>query len=146
VGITPFDYGLGAGLFFLVYAACEVPSNLILRKVGARRWIARIMATWGLVSMAMCLVRGPSSFYALRVLLGIAEAGLFPGVLYYLTTWFGPREQARATGYFLMGVSMANVIGGPLGGALLGLNGTAGLAGWWWCSPFCPTARPRRNG
>ncbi|HEY4029358.1 MAG TPA: MFS transporter [Caulobacteraceae bacterium] len=132
VGISPQMYGFGAGLFFLVYAACEVPSNLILRKVGARRWIARIMATWGLVSMGMCLVKGPSSFYLLRVLLGVAEAGLFPGVLYYLTTWFGPREQARATGYFLMGVSMANVIGGPVGGALLGLNGTAGLAGWQW--------------
>ncbi|MGZ3343352.1 MAG: MFS transporter [Caulobacteraceae bacterium] len=132
VGISPVIYGFGAGLFFLVYAACEVPSNLILRRVGARLWIARIMATWGLVSMAMCLVRGPSSFYLLRVLLGVAEAGLFPGVLYYLTTWFGPREQPRATGYFLMGVSMANVIGGPLGGALLGLNGTLGLAGWRW--------------
>jgi MFS family permease len=132
VGISPQMYGFGAGLFFLVYAACEVPSNLILRKVGARLWIARIMATWGLVSMAMCLVKGPSSFYLLRVLLGVAEAGLFPGVLYYLTTWFGPREQARATGYFLMGVSMANVIGGPVGGALLGLDGTAGLAGWQW--------------
>ena len=132
VGISPYIYGFGAGLFFLVYAACEVPSNLILQKVGARPWITRIMATWGLVSMAMCLIRGPTSFYALRVMLGVAEAGLFPGVLYYLTTWFGPREQARATGYFLMGVSLANVIGGPLGGALLGLNGVMGLKGWQW--------------
>ena len=132
VGISPAIYGFGAGLFFLVYAACEVPSNLILQRVGARPWITRIMATWGLVSMAMCLVKGPTSFYALRVLLGVAEAGLFPGVLYYLTTWFGPREQARATGYFLMGVSLANVIGGPVGGSLLGLNGAFGLAGWQW--------------
>ena len=132
VGSSPAAYGLGAGLFFLVYAACEVPSNLILQRVGARRWIARIMATWGLVSMAMALVKGPGSFYALRVLLGVAEAGLFPGVLYYLTTWFGPREQARATGYFLMAVSLANVIGGPLGGAILGLDGMGGLKGWQW--------------
>ena len=132
VGISPDIYGFGAGLFFLAYAACEVPSNLILRRVGARPWIARIMATWGLVSMAMCLVKGPASFYALRVMLGVAEAGLFPGVLYYLTTWFGPREQARATGYFLIGVQLANVIGGPLGGALLSLNGFHGLKGWQW--------------
>ena len=132
VGIPPAAYGLGAGLFFLAYSACEVPSNLILQRVGARLWIARIMLTWGLVSMAMALVKGPASFYALRVLLGVAEAGLFPGVLYYLTTWFGPREQARATGYFLMGVSLANVIGGPIGGALLGLDGKFGLQGWQW--------------
>jgi MFS family permease len=132
VGISPAAYGLGAGLFFLAYSACEVPSNLILQKVGARVWITRIMATWGLVSMAMCLVKGTTSFYVLRVLLGVAEAGLFPGVLYYLTTWFGPREQARATGYFLMGVSLANVIGGPLGGAILGLDGALGLKGWQW--------------
>ncbi len=132
VGISPEIYGFGAGLFFLAYAACEVPSNLILRRVGARPWITRIMATWGLVSMGMCLVKGPASFYALRVMLGVAEAGLFPGVLYYLTTWFGPREQARATGYFLMGVSLANVIGGPLGGALLSLDGAHGLKGWQW--------------
>ena len=132
VGISPVIYGFGAGLFFLAYAACEVPSNLILRRVGARPWITRIMATWGLVSMGMALVHGPASFYALRVMLGVAEAGLFPGVLYYLTTWFGPREQARATGYFLMGVSMANVIGGPLGGALLSLDGAHGLKGWQW--------------
>jgi len=132
VGLSPEIYGFGAGLFFLAYAACEVPSNLILRRVGARIWITRIMATWGLVSMAMCLVKGPASFYALRVMLGIAEAGLFPGVLYYLTTWFGPREQARATGYFLIGVQLANVIGGPLGGALLTLDGFHGLKGWQW--------------
>jgi MFS family permease len=132
VGISPAAYGLGAGLFFLAYSACEVPSNLILQKLGARPWITRIMLTWGLVSMAMCLVRGPASFYGLRIMLGIAEAGLFPGVLFYLTGWFGPREQARATGYFLMGVSLANVIGGPLGGAILSLNGALGLAGWQW--------------
>jgi len=132
VGISPAAYGLGAGLFFLAYSACEVPSNLILQKLGARPWITRIMLTWGLASMAMCLVRGPASFYGLRIMLGIAEAGLFPGVLFYLTGWFGPREQARATGYFLMGVSLANVIGGPLGGAILSLNGALGLAGWQW--------------
>lgn len=132
VGISPEIYGFGAGLFFLAYAACEVPSNLILQRLGARPWIARIMLTWGLISMAMGLIHGPTSFYVLRVMLGVAEAGLFPGVLYYLTTWFGPREQARATGYFLMAVSLANVIGGPLGGALLSLNGAFGLKGWQW--------------
>src|SRR5215469_11471611 len=131
-GISPDIYGFGAGLFFLAYAACEVPSNLILRRVGARPWITRIMATWGLVSMGMALVNGPTTFYILRVMLGVAEAGLFPGVLYYLTTWFGPREQARATGYFLMGVQLANVIGGPIGGALLSLDGAHGLKGWQW--------------
>lgn len=132
VGLSPAVYGLGAGLFFLAYAAFEVPSNLILKRVGARPWIARIMLTWGLVSMGMALVKGPTSFYVVRIMLGIAEAGLFPGVLYYLTTWFGPREQARATSYFLLGVTMANVIGGPLGGALLGLDGMLGLRGWQW--------------
>jgi MFS family permease len=132
VGISAAAYGLGAGLFFLAYSACEVPSNLILQKVGARAWITRIMLTWGLVSMAMALVRGPASFYALRLLLGVAEAGLFPGVLFYLTGWFGARQGARATGYFLLGVSLANMIGGPLGGALLGLDGRLGLHGWQW--------------
>ncbi len=132
VGITPAAYGLGAGLFFLAYSACEVPSNLILQKVGARVWITRIMATWGVASMAMALVHGTTSFYVLRILLGVAEAGLFPGIIYYLTRWFGPREQARAISYFLLGVSLANVIGGPLGGALLGLDGKLGLAGWQW--------------
>ncbi len=132
VGISAASYGLGAGLYFLVYAACEVPSNLILQKVGARRWITRIMFTWGIISMCMALVKGPTSFYALRVLLGVAEAGLFPGVLFYLNSWFGARQNARATGYFLFGVCLANAIGGPLGGAILTLNGWHGLKGWQW--------------
>jgi MFS family permease len=132
VGISAAAYGLGAGLFFLAYSVCEVPSNLILQRVGARRWIARIMLSWGVVSMGMALVKGPVSFYALRVLLGIAEAGLFPGVLLYLTYWFGERERARAIGYFLLGVCLANVIGAPISGALLELDGALGLKGWQW--------------
>ncbi len=132
VGISAASYGLGAGLYFLVYACCEVPSNLIMQKVGARKWITRIMLTWGVISMCMALVKGPTSFYALRVLLGIAEAGLFPGVLFYLNSWFQARQQARAIGYFLLGVCLANMIGGPLGGAILTLNGWHGLMGWQW--------------
>jgi len=132
VGISPAAYGLGAGLFFLAYSVCEVPSNLIMRKVGARFWIARIMLSWGLVSTAMAFVSGEASFYILRVMLGIAEAGLFPGVLLYLTYWFGDRDRARAIGYFLLGVCLANVVGGPIGGALLQLDGLMGLHGWQW--------------
>ncbi|MDQ7995433.1 MAG: MFS transporter [Luteibacter sp.] len=132
LGLSTVAYGVGAGLFFLTYALAEIPSNLILHRVGARFWITRIMATWGLVSAAMALVQGETSFYVLRLLLGATEAGLFPGVVLYLTYWFGEASRARATGYFLVGVSLANVIGGPLGGALLGLEGKLGLHGWQW--------------
>lgn len=125
-------YGLGAGLFFLSYALLEVPSNLIMHKVGARMWITRIMITWGLLSVAMAFVRGETSFYILRLALGAAEAGLFPGVMLYLTYWFNRQERARATGYFLLGVCIANIIGGPLGGALLELDGVMGWHGWQW--------------
>ena len=104
LGISAAAYGLGAGLFFLTYALSEVPSNLIMHKVGARFWIARIMVTWGLISAAMAFVQGETSFYILRLLLGVAEAGLFPGVMLYLTYWFGREQRARAIGYFLLGV------------------------------------------
>lgn len=132
LGLSTAAYGLGAGLFFLTYALAEIPSNLILHRVGARFWITRIMATWGLVSAGMAFVQGETSFYVLRMVLGATEAGLFPGVMLYLTYWFGAASRARATGYFLVGVSLANVIGGPLGGALLGLEGRLGLHGWQW--------------
>jgi MFS family permease len=132
LGLSAAAYGLGAGLFFLTYALAEVPSNLVLHRVGARFWITRIMASWGLVSAAMALVQGPTSFYLLRLLLGATEAGLFPGVMLYLTQWFDRRSRARATGYFLLGVSVANIVGGPLGGALLELDGRGGLHGWQW--------------
>ncbi|MEK6367140.1 MAG: MFS transporter [Burkholderia gladioli] len=132
LGISSAAYGLGAGLFFLTYAVLEVPSNLVLHRVGARFWITRIMITWGLLSIAMAFVRGETSFYVMRLLLGAAEAGLFPGVMLYLTYWFGREERARATGYFLLGVCVANIVGGPLAGALLELDGAFGLHGWQW--------------
>ncbi|BAO60883.1 major facilitator family transporter [Pseudomonas protegens Cab57] len=132
LGISAAAYGLGAGLFFLTYALSEVPSNLIMHKVGARFWIARIMVTWGLISAAMAFVQGETSFYVLRLLLGIAEAGLFPGVMLYLTYWFDRQQRARATGYFLLGVCLANIIGGPLGAALMKMDGLLGWHGWQW--------------
>nr|BFD40260.1 MFS transporter [Pseudomonas sp. FFPRI_1] len=132
LGISAAAYGLGAGLFFLTYALSEVPSNLIMHKVGARFWIARIMVTWGLISAAMAFVQGETSFYVLRLLLGIAEAGLFPGVMLYLTYWFDQQQRARATGYFLLGVCLANIIGGPLGAALMKMDGLLGWHGWQW--------------
>ena len=132
LGISSAAYGLGAGLFFLTYALFEIPSNLIMHRVGARFWITRIMITWGALSVAMAFVGGPTSFYVMRLLLGAAEAGLFPGVMLYLTYWFGREERARATGYFLLGVCIANIVGGPLAGALIELDGTLGFHGWQW--------------
>src|SRR5262245_59724673 len=132
LGLSAGAYGLGAGLFFLTYSICEIPSNLIMQRVGARFWISRIMLTWGAVLVAMALVRGETSFYVMRLLLGMAEAGLYPGVMLYLTYWFGREERARATGYFLIGACIANVVGGPLGGALLELDGMFDLRGWQW--------------
>jgi MFS family permease len=132
LGISATAYGIGAGLFFLTYACSEIPSNLIMHKVGARFWITRIMVTWGLLSAAMALVQGEWSFYILRMLLGIAEAGLFPGVMYFLTQWFLVKDRAKAIGYFLLGVVIANVVGAPLGGLLLTLDGLGGLHGWQW--------------
>lgn len=132
LGLSSAAYGLGAGLFFLTYAAFEIPSNLVMHRVGARFWITRIMVTWGVLSVAMAFVRGETSFYVMRLLLGVAEAGLFPGVMLYLTYWFGREDRARATGYFLLGVCVANIVGGPLGGALLEMDGVLGFHGWQW--------------
>ena len=132
LGLSAAAYGLGAGLFFLSYALLEVPSNLIMHRVGARFWITRIMITWGLLSAGMAFVQGETSFYVMRLLLGAAEAGLFPGVMLYLTYWFGRQERARATGYFLLGVCIANIVSGPLAGALLELDGLGGGHGWQW--------------
>jgi ACS family tartrate transporter-like MFS transporter len=129
---TPAVYGLGAGIFFFGYCLLEVPSNLILARVGARRWIARIMIGWGIVSACMMFVRTPTSFYALRFLLGVAEAGFFPGMILYLTYWFPAAERARALALFITSTAMAGVIGAPLSGLLLSLGGAAGLAGWQW--------------
>jgi ACS family tartrate transporter-like MFS transporter len=132
LGLDEAVYGLGAGIFFVGYFLFELPSNLILARVGARLWIARIMVTWGLVSSAMMFVRGPASFYALRFLLGVAEAGFFPGMILYLTYWFPPLERARAVARFMTATAIAGVVGGPVSGALLGLDGVAGLRGWEW--------------
>jgi MFS family permease len=132
LGLSAASYGLGAGLFFLSYASLEIPSNLLMHRVGARFWITRIMITWGVLSTAMAFVQGETSFYVLRLLLGAAEAGFFPGVILYLTYWFDRKDCARATGYFLLGVCIANVIGGPIGGALLELDGKFGMHGWQW--------------
>lgn len=125
-------YGLGTGIFFIGYFLFEVPSNLILARTGARVWIARIMITWGLTSSAMALVRTPAGFYALRFLLGVAEAGFFPGIIYYLSRWFPAAERASAISRFMTATAVAGIIGGPLSGALFKLDGVAGLAGWQW--------------
>jgi ACS family tartrate transporter-like MFS transporter len=125
-------YGLGAGMFYLGYVLFEVPSNLILARVGARRWMARIMVTWGILASAMMLVRSPLGFYTVRFLLGIAEAGFFPGIIYYLGHWFPARQRARAISRFMIAVPLSMVLGGPLGGLLLGMSGRMGLAGWQW--------------
>ena len=132
LGISAAAYGFGAGIFFLGYALFEVPSNLVLARVGARRWIARIMLTWGLISMAMMFARGELSFYALRFALGVAEAGFLPGIIYYLGAWFPKAERARAISWFMLGIPLGTVFGGPLAGALLGLHGVNGLSGWQW--------------
>jgi ACS family tartrate transporter-like MFS transporter len=132
LGFSATTYGFGAGIFFLSYVLFEIPSNVILARVGARLWIARIMITWGLVSSAMMFVRGPSGFYTLRFLLGLAEAGFFPGLIFYLTRWFPVRERARTIAAFMTATLIAGVIGGPVSGALLSLHGAGGLAGWQW--------------
>jgi MFS transporter, ACS family, tartrate transporter len=125
-------FGLGAGIFFLGYALFEVPSNLILARVGARTWLARIAITWGLLACAMMWVRTPTQFYAARFLLGVAEAGFFPGVIYYLSQWFPATYRARALSGFVIAIPLSQVLGGPLGGALLGLSGVGRLSGWQW--------------
>src|SRR5204862_190424 len=125
-------YGLGAGLFFIGYFLFEVPSNLILQRVGARVWIARIMIVWGLVSMAFMFMKDVTMFYVMRFLLGVAEAGFFPGVILYLTFWYPAKERARIVALFALGGVSAGVIGSPISGAILGLNGVGGLAGWQW--------------
>jgi ACS family tartrate transporter-like MFS transporter len=132
LGFSSTTYGFGAGIFFLSYVLFEIPSNVILARVGARLWIARIMISWGLVSSAMLFVRGAGGFYTLRFLLGLAEAGFFPGIIFYLTRWFPARDRARTIAAFMTATLMAGVIGGPVSGALLSLHGAGGLDGWQW--------------
>jgi MFS family permease len=131
LGIGAAAYGLGAGLFFVGYALFEVPSNLLLQRYGARAWLTRIMFTWGAVAMAMAFVKGETSFYVLRFLLGAAEAGFFPGIIYYFTKWLPSAERGKAMAIFLSGSAIASVISGPVSGALLNVSGM-NLHGWQW--------------
>jgi len=132
LGLTANEYGWGAGILFLGYFVFEVPSNLMLERLGARRWLARIMVTWGVVGLCMVFVAGPYSFYAMRFLLGAAEAGLFPGVILYLTYWFPRRYRARYMAWFVLGIPLSSLIGSPISGLLLGLDGWLGIKGWQW--------------
>jgi ACS family tartrate transporter-like MFS transporter len=132
IGLSATQYGRGAGIFFLGYCLFEVPSNLALYRFGARLWIARIMITWGLLSIAMVFVGGAWSFYVMRFLLGVAEAGFFPGVAFYLAFWFPPQYRARILAGFLVAIPFSTVVGAPLSGLLLELDGSWGLAGWKW--------------
>jgi MFS family permease len=132
VGIDPKTYGLGAGIFFIGYFILEVPSNLALARFGASKWIARIMLTWGIVSGAFALIGGPTSFLVLRFLLGAAEAGFFPGIILYLTYWFPSVYRAKIVGIFMVGIPLAGMIGSPISGAVLGMDGILGLGGWQW--------------
>jgi MFS transporter, ACS family, tartrate transporter len=125
-------YGTGAGIFFLGYALCDLPSSLLLRRFGTRLWIARIMISWGIVAALMVFMQSPRSFYLLRFLLGVAEAGFVPGMLLYLTFWFPSHERARAVAKFMTATSLAGVVGAPLSSAILKLDGLHRLAGWQW--------------
>jgi ACS family tartrate transporter-like MFS transporter len=132
LGLSPGQFGLAAGVFFLGYSLCEIPSNLMLYRFGARRWLARIMISWGLVSAATAFVVGPNSFYAARLLLGIAEAGFFPGVTFFLAAWFPAQYRTRMLAWFLIGIPASALVGGPVCGMLLQMDGIWGLAGWQW--------------
>jgi MFS transporter, ACS family, tartrate transporter len=132
LNFDPAVFGLGAGIFFIGYFIFEIPSNLIMQRVGARVWMARILITWGVISSAMMFVNGVFGFYALRFLLGVAEAGFFPGMILYLTYWFPAEARGRAIARFMTATAIAGVVGGPVSGMLLRLGGVAGLAGWQW--------------
>ncbi len=141
LGLSETAFGFGAGVFFLAYFLFEVPSNIIMDKVGARRWIARIMLTWGLVSGATAFTREIASalglsaehtFYLLRVLLGFAEAGFFPGIIFFLTLWFPASHRARIVGYFMAAIPLSSALGSPVSANLMGFDGAWGLRGWQW--------------
>lgn len=132
LGFSPAVYGFGSGVFFLGYALFQVPSNAILEKVGARRWIFLLLLLWGLLSAANAAVRGQYSFYTVRVLLGMVEAGFYPGMILYLTYWFTRSYRARLVAIFMAALPAANIVGGPLSSLILGMNGLLGLAGWQW--------------
>ncbi|MDR3565786.1 MAG: MFS transporter [Negativicutes bacterium] len=132
IGLDAYTYGLGAGIFFVGYFIFEVPSNLILAKVGARKWIARILLTWGMVATAMAWVQGPNSFLAMRFLLGVAEAGFFPGVILYLTYWFPARYRARIISRFMLAIPLSLAVGAPISTWIMELDGALGYQGWQW--------------
>ena len=132
LGFTSAVYGFGGGIFFLGYFIFEVPSNVLLSKVGARRWIARILVTWGMISACTAFITGPTSFYSVRFLLGIAEAGFFPGIILYLTWWFPSYYRSRIVGVFMAAIPLSNILGSLVSGVLLDLDGWLGIAGWQW--------------
>ena len=132
LGLTATQFGWGAGILFAGYCTCELPSNLLLYRFGARRWLARIMITWGLAAAGTAFVQSPTSFYVLRFLLGVAEAGFFPGVTFLLASWFPAQYRVRVLAWFMLGVPISSVIAGPMSGWLLQLNGLLGLKGWQW--------------
>src|ERR1700712_461880 len=141
LGLSQTAFGFGAGIFFIAYFIFEVPSNLLLERFGARKWIARIMLSWGILSGTMAFIPAiaratglgnENTFYLLRVLLGVAEAGFFPGIIFYLTLWFPAQYRARIVGYFMAAIPLSTVIGAPISGVLLYLHGGLGLAGWQW--------------
>ena len=132
LGLTGSQFGMAAGLFFVGYCVLEVPSNLALYRFGARRWLARIMISWGLLSAACAFIQGPTSFYVLRVLTGAAEAGFFPGVLFYLSCWFPKAWRVRVLAWFLVAIPLSSVVGGVLAAFVMQLDGAGGLKGWQW--------------
>ncbi len=132
LGFTASILGFGAGIFFWGYFLCEVPSNIVLHKVGARLWIARVMVTWGIISGGMAFIEGPTSFYVMRFLLGAAEAGFFPGIILYLSYWFPARHRAGVTALFMAAAPISTALGSPVSAALLEMNGVMGMAGWQW--------------
>jgi ACS family tartrate transporter-like MFS transporter len=132
LSFSPAIFGFGASIFFIGYLIFQIPANLILDKFGARRWVFLMLAVWGVVSASNAFISGPFSYYGLRLLLGIAEAGFFPGMLLYMTYWFPDAWRGRFVGIFMAAIPMANIIGGPLSTTILQMNGVAGLHGWQW--------------
>jgi ACS family tartrate transporter-like MFS transporter len=132
LGLTATQFGFGSAVFFLGYCLFEVPSNLMLARYGARRWIARIVISWGVLAASLALTSGPVSFAVLRFLLGVAEAGFYPGIVYYLSSWYPAEMRARAIAAFLLAIPLSGIVGGLLAGALLHLDGTFGMRGWQW--------------
>lgn len=133
IGLGDSAYGLGAGIFFLGYCLCEIPSNLLLQRLGAKFWIARIMIVWGIISVGMMFVSSATSFYVMRFMLGVAEAGFYPGIILYLTYWFPARLRSQVCAMFFLGIALSGVIGGPLSGWIMQtLGGSYGLKGWQW--------------